>query len=708
MDLDFQTALLPTFQANDRTKPASIQSDYSPEFSAPGTARNHRLLGQAALNSTTTGTAYRTLPAVLSSGGVETLPLASLILKGYAEGRYQLQLVGGNRRLVEALGDKKLADLKLDRFNHAWTPQNVALNLPYAQWLANGWGYEVYDRGKPLDLTALDPYALFPSTSDRLVWQQLLADAGFTADELSQDPLAAALNVPTTKPFGYDEDFRETRHLLAGIIWSQAAVYHYDAFAVVGPFRYAENAPWVRGEKVALHDQEGYQYVVPTMGYYRLKATLGVEFGVNAAFPGRARMALALRINGQEFTYLDANGETAFAHEEQETGKEYLRTSLTATCPKVLLHVGDVVDTYVRGQKINRGPFAPTDPHWFFVNADQGYFMNTDGTVNGASFEVELLPDFPPGGTIRLQDWLPEMKQLDYLKTRLALLGLTVQTDPYRNHLYLATGAQVLAAVAGAPDWSAKRDAYAPAPAAVPERSLSFRFGDYARRNLLSWAADDLAAAVGLGNGEIAIADQALSPAPYEMVTLPFAASENSLKKTGLLLIPNYKANGIVAPVTYAEQDPKPRLTLRRPGPQLAGQLVTVPATETVAAVTVPVTTSASYFIDGLEFVDLDLQRTVLNRYWPDLRALLLETRALTERYRLSPADIASLRFAQPIYDAALGGYFVVSKVSEYDARRSVEVELARLNPLILPAPDAVEGGKEFYSEEFNTASEFY
>ena len=104
LDLDSESdGLLPTFQANARDSPSTIQSDYSPEFSVPATAKNHRLLAHAAASQPTTGQAYKRVPAVLTSGGVETLPLATLLIKGYAEGRYNLQLIGGNRRLVEAL-----------------------------------------------------------------------------------------------------------------------------------------------------------------------------------------------------------------------------------------------------------------------------------------------------------------------------------------------------------------------------------------------------------------------------------------------------------------------------------------------------------------------------------------------------------------------------------------------------------------------------
>jgi hypothetical protein len=105
--------------------------------------------------------------------------------------------------------------------------------------------------------------------------------------------------------------------------------------------------------------------------------------------------------------------------------------------------------------------------------------------------------------------------------------------------------------------------------------------------------------------------------------------------------------------------------------------------------------------------VSLLLNGTVLTEYWADLRAMLDQSRCLTERYRLTAQDIVELDFSVPIYDALLGDYFAVSKIAEYDPRRSTEVTLCRLNAAHLPAPMLPGTGKEFWDEEF-ASSEFY
>jgi len=124
-----------------------------------------------------------------------------------------------------------------------------------------------------------------------------------------------------------------------------------------------------------------------------------------------------------------------------------------------------------------------------------------------------------------------------------------------------------------------------------------------------------------------------------------------------------------------------------------------------VPAVLTPFTTSASYFASaGLSLL---LDATVLTTFWADLRAMLDSSRFLVERYRLTPQDLCELDYSVPIWDSRLGDYFAVSQVGEYDARRSVEVKLARLNAAHLPAPEVPGGSVEWYEGEFYNP-EFY
>lgn len=727
LDLDAGTKLLPTFQANDRTRPESIQSDFAPEFDLPGTPRNHALLGHAAAAGPTRGGAYRRLPCVLLSGGVEVLPLALLYVKSYREGRYQVQVAGGNRRLVEALGDKTLADLDLNRFNHAYTPAAVLAGLPYAHWQAQGWGYELFERGRPVNLAAVNPYEVYPSVSARLVLAQLLADAGFTADDLSlSEPLAAALNVPAANPYTYGDDFRAARALTAGYTYRpttaqnqrQQGILRERAFAIEKlVFPYVSRDPY-RAPQAGAGAGTGASYAagtytVGTGGYYAVGGSITLRYGCRRDLPGKVRCYTEIRRNGQRLT--DPATGAAMGKDEAETG-EYETRTFAPRVEKILLAAGDTLELWWRGDEIGGTlGIGPTDPYWQI--GPHGPQVQLDSATppqlmlaDGVRFTVELLEEFPPGGLVRLQDWLPPMKQLDFLKAYMLLLGLTIQADDYDNHLHLDPGNRLLstAHVRRAPDWTAKRDAAA-GPGRLPERSLDFRFGDYAQVNELKWQGDDSVTA-GYGDGQLRVSDEVLSPDPHELATLPFAATEPSQESPfapGVLLIRNFAAERGKTPVTYTSKEAKPRLVLRGgPEREVRGKLVMVPAVGTATPQTADFVSTLSYFASG--GLSLELNATVLTTYWQDLRAMLTQARYLTERYRLTPQDLNTLDFSVPIWDAELGDYFAVSRVSEYEAGRPVEVVLCRLNALFLPASAALREGREFYAPDEFYSPEYY
>ena len=710
LDLPEDTALLPTFQANDRTKPDSIQSEYSPEFEAAGTSHNHWLLGHAAASQPSQGQAYVRVPAVLTSGGVETMPLALLYIKGFKDGRYQLQLAGGNRRLIEAIGEKTLADLDLTRFDHAWLPPAIADGLSYGHWAANGWGYEVYDRGKPIDFENLEPFTLYPSVSAELVRAQILADAGFTADSLLSEPLFAQLNVPTANPYVYPGKFREARGLHAGPIVVANGLPQLEHTAEFVPerfnFTFTGLVPYHAPTAGASYISG--VYTVQTLGYYNLSASLLLNYGCDSRRAGEVSCKVMLYVNGQPVTA--ANGNPIGFEQHPRVGS-YVEETFTPTLSHFLLHPGDTVSLWWQGDDWPTTLGGPYDQRWRLaaLYPDNAADVGLPGNLRlytKATFTVELLEEFPQGGMVKLQQWLPEMKQLDFIKAYMVLGGLTIQTDDYRPHLHLAPGYQLLANVARARNWTKKRDAYV-APGRLPERDLAFRFGEYGQRNVLKWVEDE-SVSPGYGDGQIFVADEVL-PTEYELATLPFAASEASPTVPSVLRILNFKIDSITAsPLTYSTVEAKPRLALRPATPPQSGQLILTPTYidgNNVAhpAIKQAITTTFSYFA-GID-VGLQLNGPVLTTYWADLRAMLDQSRYLTEYYRLTPQDIAELDFSIPIWDGLLGDYFAVSAVGEYDARRPVEVKLCRINTKFLPAPsvpgDEVEFSTEFYNSEF-------
>ena len=119
VDLPLDLEVLPTFQVSDLLKPECIQSDGTFDFNAVGSNRNHKLLGQAAVDGNEARVPYKSITNVtLGSEGIEIMPRAKLLLKGFENDQYQLQLFAGNVRFLDKLGDKTLRDLDFSRYDH--------------------------------------------------------------------------------------------------------------------------------------------------------------------------------------------------------------------------------------------------------------------------------------------------------------------------------------------------------------------------------------------------------------------------------------------------------------------------------------------------------------------------------------------------------------------------------------------------------------
>ncbi|RPD45819.1 hypothetical protein DNI29_16855 [Hymenobacter sediminis] len=250
---------------------------------------------------------YKSLANVtLLSEGVEIMPRARLILKGYEGGNYQLQLVAGNKRFVEALGDKKLSELDFSRFTHARTLDNIAQRATTAWAEANGWFYELLDRGKPLDLQSVSPYDLWPTLSARLVLEQLATEAGFVVEYPYNGPLLKML-MPAVEPARYNEAFIKACQLRVGL-----GPDHYDDGApdsnrsdVVKTIPFDDYtrdigtvtpiSPTIPG----IYDPATYAFVADQVMQVQVEARTVVQLVYSSIHLGKAQARVELHVNGK-------------------------------------------------------------------------------------------------------------------------------------------------------------------------------------------------------------------------------------------------------------------------------------------------------------------------------------------------------------------------------------------------------------------------
>ena len=725
LDLLPDTQVLPTYPVSDLSDPTKVLSDTSPEVSLPDTVRNAQLLGQAAYDSSTSRLPYRSLPDVLlKADGVEIMPRARLLLKGY-NGQHQVQLVAGNKRLVEALGEKTLADLNLSRFNHTWTLGNVASRATAGYYGANGWGIELFERGRGVVLDAVPFTECYPTLSARLLFDQLLADAGFTADDW-QSPLLDRLAVPCVVPGTQSEAFRDARRLRVGLgpghqDGSGNAAANRNTVSLLIPFddftRPIGNRQPIVPTVPLMYDPADGSWNATEPVYLSATARCNVDLRVSYA---KASAQVYLLINGQEV----AGGEKIVVTENGVNNSGFNWIAPEASASGLLLHTGDKLQAKV----VLRGEGGGlTGTKWGYVLfADIAYVLG-GVTVPLPKFEVSIDPELPPGAVVRLQDWLPgSIKQLDLFKCLLQLGGLTVATDAYDNHLRLWPSSAVLDA-SRAQDWTGKRDLPPGRPLGLP-RELTYRLGSFAQRNHFQYTADETVAE-GTGDG-VLVVDDANLEREADMLMLPFAASERSPLVPALLRIARYQIEETDDPFadpSYQSVTPQPRLVLRSgalldivlrggpdPGPPPAnpspGEQGKYDAALALFNQRQPVSIPVSYFDSEAEEISLDAGRYILPVAWRGLLAQLTDSRVLKERFRLTAVDVANLDPSRPVYCEGLG-YLALRAVNEFSPARPTEVELARIHPSFLIAPTAdASAGREFYEGEFNTGptGEFY
>jgi hypothetical protein len=720
LDLDEQTQLLPSFQANDLTQPDKINSDYSPEFSVPFTARNHQALGQAAYGTSPLSRAYQKTEGVLRSSGVETMPRALVLVKGTEGSRYHLQLTGGNKRFIEALGTRTLRELDLSRFNHRWTLDEVAARLSEDYYQAQGWSYEAFDRGKPMTLDAVPFTECLPTLSARLLWQQILDETGFSASDW-QSPVLDRLKLPATKGAEYSEEFRQARRLVASIgpgYEDGSGNPSQDRAMVLLEVPYTDvtrrsnyQAPTVPGVYTIPLPPARPAYVPDEPVYLDGSASTTVQITFSAIRIGKAAARLIAYVDGVqvlEGPEITVDNETPFVVSLQLNG--------------LLVGKGQRLTFKARLRGVSN--FAG-DTKWGYRIFRDAFFIDRGVTLPPDKLELNVRPAVPPGGMVSPADFLPDISLLDFFKTLVQVGGLSLQTDPYEDRLLLAPAGRVVDNTAQALDWTAKRDQPSPEPGRA--RAQSFRFGSYAQRNFFKWAADETVTP-GYGDGVLEVADAVL-PKEYTLTTLPFAATEDSTRLPGLLVLQGYKlreSEDPFAAAAYDSQELTPRLVLHvsEPRPltvrgrerpdapaggaspeQLAQYARELAEYERHYDVLAPV----SYFASVTEPVELNAQRYLLPVCWRSLKAMLTETRYLTERYRLTAQDVATLDYTRPIWDSALGDYFALNGVSEFDPSRPTEVQLVRLHASHLAAPQAPgeASGKEFYEKEFYTQEHY-
>lgn len=248
---------------------------------------------------------------------------------------------------------------------------------------------------------------------------------------------------------------------------------------------------------------------------------------------------------------------------------------------------------------------------------------------------------------------LPDLTQKDFLKGVAGMYGLIYEADGLRRQLRVWRFDELKGRKAQAKDWSAYLHE-------SPEDSeTAFRFGSYARRNLLKYKeVSDVPA--GYGDGELLIDDTTLEDSK-DLLTLPFAASQDIVEHGQVIAkIPLYSKSD---DGTYSDKKmAEPRVVLAKTAtlPYGAGDKM-------------------AYFADFGQGRGLAFSYDLVQRGYGYLGATLDRCKVKRVKLDLPAYELLYLKHYTPVYLAQYGAYFYVNKITGWKRGSLCTAELILL-----------------------------
>lgn len=645
MDLPKETEVLLDFQACDVTRPDTIQSGYSNVFELPDSKRNRRVAKGIESLSSQTDVPYTFLDARVEVSGVEIIPNGKAMLEdGYQPGRIQpWQIFSGNIDLPEALGDKTLKDLDFSQFEHVFNPTNVVGSR--TNGFSQGYVYSMINRGKAGQSAQYRWFDLYPSVFVRAIWDQIFKEAGFTYRwAREENNLFDQLILPCANPPKLSDKYVDARRAYVNAknwrLRNGTPANNSDVYVTrQGTYTVAYNNDTTDGFL------QGSNKLFNTSTHeYKADATYFVD--VYAFFPltnfnvsfGRVAVGLDLYKNGQVVASVEV----------EKTGVS-LNTNviLELNVERLLLNANDRLQVKLKVQR--RTGTAAYD----VVCSD------SDSIV----LDITVRKDFPPNATVKLQEFLPDIKQWDFIKSHVFLFCLLLQTDSYGKKINIVPFDNLEQNLPKALDWSAYVD--------DRELEVAFAFGSFGQKSWIKW--------LPLSNanpnkysGYLTIQNKKLD-SEVDIIQLPYSITEN---RFGLPFIENFIVSesqpANATEIVYEEVEATPRLLVHQMKESNLKYL-----NDNGTEISAPGPRPIPRFLP-----DLDIQTKVIPERYRIYQRMLNGTRFVKVDAVLPVTEVANLDHSVPIYlnTNRIGGeYFYLNAVREWAERMICILELVRL-----------------------------
>lgn len=569
---------------------------------------------------------------------------------------YHLLLTGGNSDWVTEIGDAELTDLDLSEYDHIWNGANIINSWDNTE----GYVYPLIDYGKFggfTDATNLQVTDFYPAVFVYTLIKKIFDRIGYTiAGSFFSDVQHRAQILPfASKDFQHSVEWKEERDFVGSS--SSLATYTGGAYLKI-------SFTTITGNVAGYWNNALMRFVATE--------ALTVTFKIDATVSGGA--------SGAVF------------HIELFKNNAATGTELTFTIPATPLPnykmQGDLSITLAVGDYV-----------------DIRYGSSSTMVINDIAVTSDISRNYVSGALIRVNDFIPKMKQVDLIRSQYQLWALMVDANPQLKTIKKDTYKDFYKKPDplfedSYNDWSAKLDL----TGAIEHIYLAEGYG---KNNLFKWKQEEADIDIknymltspypfstGFGNGSFSIANDFL---PKEVVIsdLPFASTWMKDSFSGLLHIPNIKRYtqtddlfGI--PIYEATENPLPRLLIYA-GKTLVNEISSYSNLTFEGS---PITEIPYCYFwkreygNDLDTFDVNLYfdnenvefgTTVLEKYYPELINIVKKFRLLKCWASLNEIDINSLDFGKPIYLDYFAAWFTLNKIEDYQPGKNHESALIQL-----------------------------
>lgn len=647
-----------TFQANDLTKPDSLQSSYSKSIYIPDTLAMFGITEGGHHPNSGSDVPYQTLPAYLVASG-EVVFRGRFELAEFNRG-WRGNLLQEKRSLLEALR-RPLRSFGLSGYDFRWNVDTIN-----AQKNATaGVCFPLIDAGT-LTATEQPSDVLTPAFYVHTLIDEILKQEGYKlVGSMRDDELYKRLVLPFVeeKATNADSDFIEARKARVATLPGDTGPTKAQNRNITLDYK-TDNYPaqgFAQG-KLKLFNTANSAYVPDAN--MRVRVTAFQQFMVTVFAVGAVEAKLQVEKNG----VVVAESSQTFSenYNPLQVQTDALEIDTLIDCQK-----GDVLRIRFSLEKRTK------------VAVWRGKVLFGPQQSNAG---------FEPDNTLLFGDqWpvsrnLPDLTGLEVLKSVALMTGSMFAVNEMRREFRFVKLSDVANNTANAVDWSDRTSSDAP-PTITPQLS------PYTQNNRLCWKECE---GVDKGFGDGLINARSTNPDEVTLFTLPFAATmQSSTELSGYGKPLNIPTRSVSSNGEVTRKRTEPRMILVEP--QHSYMINTTVLNESGKLQKQTVELMACWFNNrppmaaavnnslSLDFTDSAQHKGLISRYFKEgLGRVLRRPRMIEIVMQLQPSDIADLDFSRPvrIHGVQVGtldfseGWYWLNKISDYVPGRPCNVTL--------------------------------